>query len=151
MPLFLFLCMFTWNVTHLSHSPPNRQNRSIWKDRNSNNIYQQRMWYVFFIYRLIFNFSLSFFLFIYCIVASSEIKWTQTMNNYFQKYILYRCYCASKLLFYFIDESVLMDLKALLVEAKQKVPPVLQVLQTGDETMLDIGGTNYILIAETSL
>lgn len=44
-----------------------------------------------------------------------------------------------------------MDLKALLVEAKQKVPPVLQVLQTGDETMLDIGGTNYILIAETSL
>uniref|UniRef100_A0A3P8W1M5 Probable ATP-dependent RNA helicase DDX41 n=1 Tax=Cynoglossus semilaevis TaxID=244447 RepID=A0A3P8W1M5_CYNSE len=38
------------------------------------------------------------------------------------------------------DESVLMDLKALLVEAKQKVPPVLQVLQTGDETMLDIGG-----------
>lgn len=39
-----------------------------------------------------------------------------------------------------VDESVLMDLKALLVEAKQKVPPVLQVLQTGDETMLDIGG-----------
>ncbi|XP_016130223.1 probable ATP-dependent RNA helicase DDX41 [Sinocyclocheilus grahami] len=38
------------------------------------------------------------------------------------------------------DESVLMDLRALLVEAKQKVPPVLQVLQTGDETMLDIGG-----------
>ncbi|XP_067860543.1 probable ATP-dependent RNA helicase DDX41 [Heptranchias perlo] len=38
------------------------------------------------------------------------------------------------------DESVLMDLKALLLEAKQKVPPVLQVLQTGDETMLDIGG-----------
>lgn len=43
-------------------------------------------------------------------------------------------------IFYLIDESVLMDLKALLVEAKQKVPPVLQVLQTGDETMLDIGG-----------
>lgn len=39
-----------------------------------------------------------------------------------------------------VDESVLMDLKALLVEAKQKVPPVLQVLQTGEETMLDIGG-----------
>ncbi|TSK87392.1 putative ATP-dependent RNA helicase DDX41 [Bagarius yarrelli] len=38
------------------------------------------------------------------------------------------------------EESVLMDLKALLVEAKQKVPPVLQVLQTGDEAMLDIGG-----------
>lgn len=35
-----------------------------------------------------------------------------------------------------------MDLKALLVEAKQKVPPVLQVLHTGDETMLDIGGMN---------
>lgn len=52
---------------------------------------------------------------------------------------------------FFIDESVLMDLKALLVEAKQKVPPVLQVLQMGDETMLDIGGTNDALIAETSL
>ncbi|XP_036445926.1 probable ATP-dependent RNA helicase DDX41 [Colossoma macropomum] len=38
------------------------------------------------------------------------------------------------------EESVLMDLKALLVEAKQKVPPVLQVLQTGDEAMLEIGG-----------
>lgn len=37
-----------------------------------------------------------------------------------------------------------MDLKALLVEAKQKVPPVLQVLQTGDETMLDIGGESFI-------
>lgn len=36
-----------------------------------------------------------------------------------------------------------MDLKALLVEAKQKVPPVLQVLQTGDETMLDIGGEPF--------
>lgn len=36
-----------------------------------------------------------------------------------------------------------MDLKALLVEAKQKVPPVLQVLQTGDETMLDIGGESF--------
>ena len=43
------------------------------------------------------------------------------------------------------DESVLMDLKALLIEAKQKVPPVLQVLQTGDETMLDIGGTSLRL------
>ncbi|CAJ0944464.1 unnamed protein product [Ranitomeya imitator] len=38
------------------------------------------------------------------------------------------------------DESVLMDLKALLMEAKQRVPPVLQVLNTSDETMLDIGG-----------
>lgn len=33
-----------------------------------------------------------------------------------------------------------MDLKALLLEAKQKVPPVLQVLHCGDESMLDIGG-----------
>ncbi|XP_057706617.1 probable ATP-dependent RNA helicase DDX41 [Corythoichthys intestinalis] len=38
------------------------------------------------------------------------------------------------------DESVLMDLNAVLVEDKQKVPPVLQVLQFEDETMLDIGG-----------
>lgn len=33
-----------------------------------------------------------------------------------------------------------MDLKALLLEAKQKVPPVLQVLHCGDESMLVIGG-----------
>ena len=33
-----------------------------------------------------------------------------------------------------------MDLKALLLEAKQKVPPVLQVLHCGDESMLEIGG-----------
>lgn len=46
----------------------------------------------------------------------------------------------STLCFFYADESVLMDLKALLIEAKQKVPPVLQILQTGDETMLDIGG-----------
>nr|XP_033783389.1 probable ATP-dependent RNA helicase DDX41 isoform X3 [Geotrypetes seraphini] len=38
------------------------------------------------------------------------------------------------------DESVLMDLKALLLEARQKLPPVLQVLNNGDESMLDIGG-----------
>lgn len=38
------------------------------------------------------------------------------------------------------DESVLMDLKALLLEAKQRVPPVLQVLNNSDETMLDISG-----------
>lgn len=44
-----------------------------------------------------------------------------------------------------IDESVLMDLKALLVEAKQKVPPVLQVLQPGAETMVDIGGEVFVL------
>lgn len=44
------------------------------------------------------------------------------------------------------EESVLMDLRALLVEAKQKVPPVLQVLQTGDETMLDIGGEALISV-----
>lgn len=52
----------------------------------------------------------------------------------------------------FTDESVLMDLKALLVEAKQKVPPVLQVLQTGDETMLDIGGvSSTAIIVQVSL
>ncbi|KAM5245578.1 LOW QUALITY PROTEIN: putative ATP-dependent RNA helicase DDX41 [Ctenodactylus gundi] len=38
------------------------------------------------------------------------------------------------------EESVLMDLKALLLEAKQKVPPVLQVLHCGKESMLDIAG-----------
>lgn len=33
-----------------------------------------------------------------------------------------------------------MDLKALLLEAKQRVPPVLQVLNSSDETMLNIEG-----------
>lgn len=49
-------------------------------------------------------------------------------------------WAASESVSLFPDESVLMDLKALLLEAKQKVPPVLQVLHCGDETMLDIGG-----------
>ncbi|KAI4897519.1 hypothetical protein NFI96_015911 [Prochilodus magdalenae] len=44
------------------------------------------------------------------------------------------------------EESVLMDLKALLLEAKQKVPPVLQVLQTGDEAMLDIEAIRVFLL-----
>lgn len=53
-----------------------------------------------------------------------------------------QCHCQGRIspVFLPLDESVLMDLKALLLEAKQKVPPVLQVLHCGDETMLDIGG-----------
>ncbi|XP_037704458.1 probable ATP-dependent RNA helicase DDX41 [Choloepus didactylus] len=38
------------------------------------------------------------------------------------------------------EESVLLDLKALMLEAKQKVPPMLQMLHCGDKSMLDIRG-----------
>lgn len=39
-----------------------------------------------------------------------------------------------------VDESVLLDLKHLLIEAKQRVPPVLQALQDPDEDLITIGG-----------
>ena len=38
------------------------------------------------------------------------------------------------------DESVLLDLKHLLLEAKQKVPPVLAALQADADQLIDIGG-----------
>lgn len=38
------------------------------------------------------------------------------------------------------DESVLLDLKHLLIEAKQKVPPFLAQLQSDNEKYLDLGG-----------
>ena len=44
-----------------------------------------------------------------------------------------RCIC-------FTDESVLLDLKHLLMEAKQKIPPVLAALQADNEHYLELGG-----------
>lgn len=41
------------------------------------------------------------------------------------------------------DESVLLDLKHLLMEAKQKVPPFLAELQSENEKYLDLGGKFY--------
>ena len=43
------------------------------------------------------------------------------------------------------DESVLLDLKHLLMEAKQKVPPFLAQLQSENEKYLDLGGMLCIL------
>lgn len=40
-----------------------------------------------------------------------------------------------------VAESALLDLKHLLIEAKQRVPPVLQALQDPDDDILDVGGT----------
>ena len=40
-----------------------------------------------------------------------------------------------------VDESILLDLKHLLIEAKQRVPPVLQALDDPDEDFADVGGT----------
>lgn len=42
------------------------------------------------------------------------------------------------------DESVLLDLKHLLIEAKQKVPPFLAALQSENEKYLDLGGKNLL-------
>lgn len=39
-----------------------------------------------------------------------------------------------------VDESVLLDLKHLLIEAKQRVPPVLMALEDPDEQQVDLGG-----------
>lgn len=39
-----------------------------------------------------------------------------------------------------VDESVLLDLKHLLIEAKQRVPPVLQALDDPDDDLKDVGG-----------
>ena len=41
---------------------------------------------------------------------------------------------------YFTDESTLLDLKHLLIEARQKVPPFLAALQSENDVYLDIGG-----------
>eukprot|EP00605_Chrysophyceae_sp_TOSAG23-4_P000505 GSChrysophyteH1.ASY1.ANO1.567.1 assembled CDS len=40
-----------------------------------------------------------------------------------------------------VPESALLDLKHLLIEAKQRVPPVLQALQDPDEDIQGVGGT----------
>ncbi|RYG93658.1 hypothetical protein EON65_58575 [archaeon] len=39
-----------------------------------------------------------------------------------------------------VDESTLLDLKHLLIEAKQRVPPVLMALEDPDDAMLDVAG-----------
>jgi ATP-dependent RNA helicase DDX41 len=39
-----------------------------------------------------------------------------------------------------VEESVLLDLKHLLIEAKQRVPPVLQAFADPDEELIDMGG-----------
>ena len=39
-----------------------------------------------------------------------------------------------------VDASALLDLKHLLVEAKQRVPPVLQALDDPDDDLNDLGG-----------
>ena len=43
------------------------------------------------------------------------------------------------------EESVLLDLKHLLIEAKQKVPPFLAALESENEKYLKMGGKMLIL------
>lgn len=45
---------------------------------------------------------------------------------------------------YHSDESVLRDLKALLIEAKQKVPPFLHQLDSLSDDLLDLGGILWL-------
>jgi len=39
-----------------------------------------------------------------------------------------------------VEESALLDLKHLLIEAKQRVPPVLQALDDPDDDIIEMGG-----------
>lgn len=43
------------------------------------------------------------------------------------------------------DESVLLDLKHLLIEARQKVPLFLAELESENEKYLQLGGKNFII------
>lgn len=52
----------------------------------------------------------------------------------------YWCYNEGSLYLPHIDETVLLDLKHLLIEAKQKIPPFLAAIQPENEKYLDIGG-----------
>ena len=45
--------------------------------------------------------------------------------------------------FFLSDESILLDLKHLLIEAKQKVPPFLAEYVSESEKYLDMGGTLF--------
>ena len=49
------------------------------------------------------------------------------------------------------DESVLLDLKHLLIEAKQKVPEFLAKLQSENEQYLNIGGNSYTSVCPVLL
>lgn len=52
--------------------------------------------------------------------------------------------------FFPTDESVLLDLKHLLIEAKQKIPPVLAALQAGEDQLIDIGGVEKVSVESLS-
>lgn len=49
-------------------------------------------------------------------------------------------YILLTMLFSVAEESILLDLKHLLREAKQKIPPFLANMQSENEKYLDIGG-----------
>ena len=51
-------------------------------------------------------------------------------------YVLY----LSFVLMFAAEESVLRDLKALLIEANQKVPPFLQQMDALSDDLIDLGG-----------
>lgn len=53
--------------------------------------------------------------------------------------------CNQYVFLFISEESVLLDLKHLLIEAKQKVPPFLANMVSESEKFLDIGGTTFII------
>ena len=53
--------------------------------------------------------------------------------------------CNQYVILFISEESVLLDLKHLLIEAKQKVPPFLANMQSESEKFLDIGGKTFII------
>jgi len=54
--------------------------------------------------------------------------------------ICFALICSRLYCFFSSDESILLDLKHLLIEAKQKVPEFLATLQSENEKYLNIGG-----------
>lgn len=47
---------------------------------------------------------------------------------------------------YCIEESVLRDLKALLMEAKQRVPPFLTTIDSLNDDLVDLGGRVHVMM-----
>jgi len=59
-------------------------------------------------------------------------------------------FCSFVAVWFSPDESILLDLKHLLIEAKQRVPAFLATLQSDNEQYLNIGGEYLEVVAAVS-
>ena len=66
-------------------------------------------------------------------------KWILIDDNVLPTCVVF--FCEPFFLLSLVDESVLRDLRALLAEAKQKVPPFLMQLDEISSELLELGGT----------